>query len=68
MTNREWLESLSDEDLAAFLTTGLFCEYLWAPKPQNTFVVNVQSIANRYTHSQIGIANWMSLEQEFKRV
>ena len=33
MTNREWMESLSDNDLAAFLTIGLFCECLWAPGP-----------------------------------
>ena len=67
MTNREWMESLSDNDLAAFLTTGLFCECLWAPKPQNKFVVNVQSITNRYTHSQIGIAEWLERRQEFKK-
>lgn len=68
MTNREWMESLSDNDLAAFLTTGLLCESLSAGNTQNKFLffVDLLFIANRYSDGR-ALVDWMSRQQEFKK-
>ena len=51
-TNREWLESLSDEDLAAFYTLGI-------PLKDN-FYINLYRVAMSFTSSQQGIKEWLS--------
>lgn len=53
-TNREWLESLSDEDLAAFYTHGLLIEK-YSPYP-----INIHQVIGSFTSSQQGIKEWLS--------
>lgn len=52
MTNREWLESLSDEDLAAFYTLGI--------QLKDNSYINLHSVAMNFTSSQQGIKDWLS--------
>ena len=51
-TNREWLESLSDEDLAAFYTLGI-------PLKDSSYI-NLYRVAMSFTSSQQGIKEWLS--------
>jgi hypothetical protein len=63
MTNREWLESLTNNQLAAFLSYGLLAE--GAQVKTLPFVVNLQMIAGRYTHTELGLREWFGRPQEF---
>lgn len=51
-TNREWIESLSDEDLAAFYTLGVLLK-------DNSYI-NLYKIVMSFTSSQQGIKEWLS--------
>ena len=51
-TNREWLEFLSDEDLASFYTLGI-------PLKDGSYI-NLYRVAMGYTSSQQGIKEWLS--------
>ena len=53
-TNREWLESLSDEDLAAFYTHGVLIER-YSPFP-----VNLHQIVGNFVASEQGVKEWLS--------
>lgn len=53
-TNREWLESLSDDDLAAFYTQGLLIE------KYSPFSINIHQIIGSFMASQEGIKDWLS--------
>ena len=62
MTNREWLNSLSDSDLARFLSTGL---EVMAIGYGDHFVVSISDISRRYIMSHLGIEEWLNKPQEF---
>lgn len=51
-TNREWLESLSDDDLAAFYTLGI-------PLKDGSYI-SLYKVAMSFTSSQQGIKEWLS--------
>lgn len=51
-TNREWLESLSDDDLAAFYTLGI-------PLKDSSYI-SLYKVAMSFTSSQQGIKEWLS--------
>lgn len=53
-TNREWLESLSDDDLAAFYTQGLLIE------KYSSFPINIHQTIGSFMASQQGIKEWLS--------
>ena len=53
-TNREWLESLSDEDLASFYTAGLIIEK-YSPYP-----INIHKIIGSFMASHQGVYEWLS--------
>ena len=53
-TNREWMEGLSDEDLAAFYTHGLIIE------KYSQFPINIHQIIGSFMSSQSGIKEWLS--------
>lgn len=53
-TNREWLESLSDDDLAAFYTHGVLIER-YSPYP-----INIHQTIGSFMSSQQGIKEWLS--------
>lgn len=53
-TNREWLESCPDSDLAKFYTSGLLIE------KYSQYPVNLQQIIGNFVSSEIGIEEWLS--------
>ena len=63
MTNKEWLNSLNESELASFLTIGLLVEstrYEGIP-----FHINIADLSRRYISSYAGIYDWLSEEQEY---
>ena len=67
MTNREWLESLTDKQLAQFLVYGLkvvSAHYLG----DYPFHINITCLASRYTQSELGIEKWLSMPQDYEVV
>jgi hypothetical protein len=62
MTNREWIESLSDEDLARFLMIGLRKEYESNTYPAyiGVYSESIADIARHYTQSTTGIMQWLN--------
>ena len=69
-TNRRWLESLSDKELAEFLTCGLYVHSLYpcegnVPISQD-YVVTLRMVTGRYTQSHLGLAEWLKSEQEYE--
>lgn len=53
-TNREWMGSLSNEDLAAFYTHGVLIERY------SQYPVNLHQIVGSFSASELGIAEWFS--------
>ena len=74
MTNRQWLESLSNKQLAEFLTCGLYVHDLCKIEgnlPEGAVfirdrVMDFNAIKMRYTQSHIGVAYWLDSPQEFE--
>jgi hypothetical protein len=63
-TNRQWLESLTDRQLAKFLTLGLQVRSLhYHTEP---FIINIAQISTRYTASIAGVEVWLSEPQEYE--
>lgn len=73
-TNRQWLESLSNKQLAEFLTCGLYVHDLYEIQgnlPEGEVcvrdrVINVDAIKRRYTQSHTGVEQWLNSPQEFE--
>ena len=70
MTNRQWLETLSAQELAEFLTCGIYVK-LHYPIVGNLYTVSemavsIRDIASRYIQSHEGIALWLNEKQEFE--
>lgn len=73
-TNREWMESLSNKQLAEFLTCGLYVRDLRKIEgnlPEGTvyvrdIVINFNSIKMTYILSHTGIEHWLNSPQEFE--
>ena len=63
MTNRQWLESLTNNQLAAFLSYGILVE--GAQVKTLPFVINLNIVAGRYTHTELGLREWFEHPQEF---
>ena len=66
MTNRQWLETLSDEQLAKFLTIGLGVKsmhYISFP-----FDISITDISRNYTSSKLGIEKWLGMPQDYEVV
>jgi hypothetical protein len=63
LTNRQWLESLTDNQLAAFLSYGLLAES--AQIKTLPFVINLDIVTGRYTHTELGLRDWLGRPQEF---
>lgn len=67
MTNREWLNALTDKQLAAFLTNGLPCKYDMDDS-DFTILVSLKRVLFRGTCSEDTLLRWLSEEQEFEVV
>lgn len=69
-TNREWLESLTDKELAEFLTCGLFVHdrrmYEGDVPVKRDCVASLNMVSLRYTQSHEGVRQWLGSEQEFE--
>ena len=63
MTNRQWLESLTNRQLAEFLTHGIMVRSL--NYHTDAFRVSIHDIARQYTSSTLGIELWLSATQEY---
>lgn len=68
MTNRDWMESLSNKELSRFLTCGLPLRCRYSPEGINVGVLNISlnTIAYRYIQSFSGIELWLASPQEFE--
>ena len=66
MTNREWLASLSDEQLAEFCTSTLYVTFVGQELKDIKFPLSVRHIAQRTTSSIEGFKEWLNKEQEFE--
>ena len=69
-TNRDWLKSLTNKQLAEFLTCGLYVK-LYYPIVGNIITtsemtISIQNIATRYIQSHTGIEHWLNSPQEFE--
>lgn len=64
MTNREWLESLTDKQLSEFFTHGIVvisAHYEGVlPHP-----ISIHQIAGSYMQSILGIEKWLSMPQDY---
>lgn len=67
MANREWLNNLTDKQLAAFLTNDLRCKYYWYDS-DFTILVSLRRVLFRGTCSEDTLFRWLSEEQEFEVV
>lgn len=66
-TNREWLESLTDKQLAEFFTHGLVVtDANFEYENPYFFPMSIHQIARSYTSSILGIEKWFSMPQEYK--
>ena len=63
MTNREWLMSLTNKQLAEFLTFGIMVRNL--NYHTDAFRVSIHDIARQYTSSTLGVELWLSATQEY---
>lgn len=65
MTNREWLESLSDEDLAAWLCDNYFVEepHLLYPDITVRYTTGLTTVKDEYGYSENGLTDWFKEER-----
>ena len=64
MTNREWIESLTDKQLAEFFTHGIvvISAHYEGVMP---FPISIHQIAGSYIQSTLGIEKWLSMPQDY---
>lgn len=66
MTNREWMEHLTDEQLAKFLTLGLRCNNAQGDEWDFEACASIQSVALQFNQSVYGLQEWFSKSQQYK--
>ena len=66
MTNREWLESLTDKQLSEFFTHGIMVRthYIGCLP----FPISIHQISGSYMQSTLGIEKWLSMPQDYEVV
>lgn len=64
ITNRQWLESLTDKQLAKFCTFGLRVRS--THYESESFTISIAQIAMSYTASVAGIEIWLSMPQDYE--
>lgn len=73
-TNRDWLNSLTNKQLAEFLTCGLYVHDLYEIEgnlPEGAVyvrdrVMDFNAIKRRHVKSHIGVEHWLNSPQEFE--
>ena len=69
MTNREWMQSLTDKELAYFLTLGLPVKDIrFKLDGYGMFPISINTISPRSISSHLGVEEWLKQEQEFEVV
>lgn len=69
MTNREWIESLTDTQLAEFFTHGLMVNFNTTEQHNiMNFPITIQQLAGSYMQSASGLEKWLSESQMYKVV
>lgn len=63
-TNRDWLESLTNRQLADFLTHGLILRL--KAEPASIDCHSIKDILYRNTKSDDAVADWLSQNQEYE--
>lgn len=66
MTNRQWLESLTNKQLAKFLTLGITVRSM--NYHTDAFTLSIHDVARQYTSSVLGIELWLSATQQYELV
>ena len=63
-TNRQWLESLTDKQLAEFFTCGIVVTsaHYEGVLPHS---ISSQQISGSYIQSTLGIEKWLSMPQDY---
>lgn len=64
-TNRQWLESLTDKQLAEFFTHGLIVTSVHYDGVL-PFPISIHQIAGSYMQSTLGIEKWLSQLQDYE--
>lgn len=64
LTNRQWLESLTDKQLAEFLTRGILVRN--DHFGSTIFPINIHQIAGNYMDSVLGIEKWLKMPQTYE--
>ena len=62
-TNRQWLESLTDKQLAEFFTHGIMVRTSYIGCPP--FQISIHQIAGGYMQSTLGIEKWLSMSHDY---
>lgn len=65
-TNRDWLEALTNKELAEFLTFGIMVRRL--DYHTDAFRMSIHDIARQYTSSALGVESWLSATQQYEIV
>ena len=70
MTNREWLESLTDVQLAEFFTHGIMVTLKGVPEGLKImpFSISIHQIIGSYISSTLGVTKWLTSPQEYEVV
>lgn len=72
ITNREWMNTLTDEQLSKFLTDGLLVHNKIVDATGNTYTIDsftsIAHVYRRYIHSQKGLEQWLNSPQELEVV
>lgn len=63
-TNRQWLESLTDQQLAKFFTHGLMAT-AGHDMEVIPFPISIHQITGSYMQSTLGIEKWLSMPQDY---
>lgn len=63
MTNRQWLETLTDKQLALFFTSGLLVRSHYYN--DELFMISITQISMNYISSVAGIERWLSMQQDY---
>lgn len=66
ITNRQWLESLTDKQLSEFFTHGIMVRTSYIGCPP--FLISIHQIAGSYMQSTLGIEKWLSMPQDYEVV
>ena len=66
LTNRQWIESLTNRQLAEFLTYGIMVRNNYLDCIP--FPISIHQIGGSYMQSTLGIEKWLEMPQDYEIV